>query len=239
MALTVAPRPPHSIVALVVVALALLAAFAAAILVLGALRRPAPPENGPLIVANGGQIRAVDVTEGTSRVIATLSHGGEHVTRSPDGRLVAFWRPGAAGDQLMTIGIEDQAQHGLVEGQTLRWAGCADTWSPDSRYLATEVTIGGTSRILIADTVTGDGRLLTGEGVVAPAPCGRPTAIGSPSRTARHAGTDLGRVRDRWIRQASGQRRSGWLPGRRTGSWSPDGAWIYFAADRSDPVEDA
>ena len=235
MALAVRPVPPRSIVVLGLVGLALLVAFAAAILVLGAVHRPAPPENGPLIVAVGDQLRAVDVASGTSRVIARVGEGGVHVSRSPDARLVAFWRSGAADDQLLTIGIDGQAEHRLAEGQTFKWVGCIDKWSPDSHYLASEVSVGGTSRILIADTVTGGGRLVTPEGVVAHCPLWSPDGQRiafahegtSGSRTLAVIGIDGTGMRD-----VSGDLAGLQVEGPDT--WSPDGTWIYFGAVRSD-----
>jgi Tol biopolymer transport system component len=231
---TVRPSTSRSIAALLLVGLALLVALAAAILVLGANHPPSPIENGPLVVAVGGQVRAVDVAAGTSRVIARVGEGGVHVSRSPDGRLVAFWRPGSASDQLMAIGIEGQGIHTLAEQQSVKWAGCVDTWSPDSRYLASEVIVGGISRIMVADTVTGDGRLVTPEGVVAHCPLWSPegkriafTLDTKPdSRTLAVLGVD-----------GSGMRViSGDLGGfqvDKPDTWSPDGAWIYFGAVRS------
>ena len=174
LAPAVLSSPTRSTAALWLVCLALLVAFAAAILLLGANRRPPAAENGPLVVADSGQVRTVDVAAGTSRVIARLGEGGAHVSRSPDGRLVAFWRPGAAADELVTIGIEGRGLHQLASKQYVTWAGCVDTWSPDSRYLASEVIVGGASRILIADTVTGDGRLVTPDRVVAHCPLWSP-----------------------------------------------------------------
>ena len=56
----------------------------------------------------------------------------------------------------------------------MAWGGCIDTWSPDSRYLATEVTVDDSSRILVADSATGTGRLVTPDGVVAHCPLWSP-----------------------------------------------------------------
>ena len=234
LAPVVQPSTPRSITALWLVGLALLITFAAAILVLGAHRRPPPIENGALVVADGGQVRAVDVADGTSRIIARLGEGGVHVNRSPDGRLVAFWRTGPAADQLMTMGIEGQGLHQLAEQQSVRWAGCVDAWSPDSRYLASEVITGGASRILIADTVTGDGRLVTPDGVVAHCPLWSPdgkriafTLETTPdSRNLAVAGVD-----GSGMRVVSGD--LGGFQVDKPDTWSPDGAWIYFGAVRS------
>src|SRR4029079_16773116 len=126
---------------------------------------------------DGGQVRTVDVADGTSRIIARLGEGGVHVSRSPDGRLVAFWRPGPAADELVTIGIDDRAIHQLASKLSVKWAGCVDSWSPDSRYLASEVSVGGASRILIVDTVTGDGHLATPGVVVAHCPLWSPDGV--------------------------------------------------------------
>lgn len=236
-ALTPAVRlsKPGSIAALWLVGLALLLAIAAAILVLGSNRRPSPIENGPLIVADGGQVRAVDVADGTSRIIARLGEGGVHVSRSPDGRLVAFWRPGLASDQLITIGIEGQGFHQLAEHQSVKLAGCEDTWSPDSRYLASEVIDGETSRILIADTVTGGARLATPDVVIAHCPLwspdGKQIAFTVETRLQGRTLAVLG-VDGSGMRIVSGDLHGFQVD--KPDTWSPDGAWIYFGAVRSD-----
>ena len=136
--------------------------------------------------------------------------------------------------ELVAIGIEGRGIHQLASQQSVKWAGCVDTWSPDSRYLASEVIVGGASRILVADTVTGDGRLVTPDSVVAHCPLWSPdgrriafTLETTPvSRNLAVAGVD-----------GSGMRVvSGDLDGfqvDKPGTWSPDGAWIYFAAVRS------
>ena len=126
------------------------------------------------------------------------------------------------------------ASTSLRRQQSVKWAGCVDTWSPDSRYLASEVIVGGASRILIADTVTGDGRLVTPDSVVAHCPLWSPdgrwiafTLETTPdSRNLAVAGVD-----GSGMRVVSGD--LGGFQVDKPETWSPDGAWIYFGAVRS------
>ena len=126
------------------------------------------------------------------------------------------------------------ASTSLRRQQHVKWAGCVDTWSPDSRYLASEVIVGGASRILIADTVTGDGRLVTPDRVVAHCPLWSPdgkriafTLETTPdSRTLAVIGVD-----GSGMRVVSGDLRG--FKVDKPDTWSPDGAWIYFGAVRS------
>jgi Tol biopolymer transport system component len=223
---------PRWMAAIGLVGLALLVAAATAMLLLGANPVPTP---GPLIVVVGGQVRAVDVAGGTSRVISRFGEGGVHVSRSPDGQLVAFWRPGIASDELVTVGVDGLGTQRLAEKQVVRWAGCIDAWSADSRYIASEVTVEGTSRIMVSDTVTGEGRLITPDGVVAHCPLWSPDGQWVAFTLERAP-----RVRELAVIGVDGEDMrivSGDLRGfqvQKPNSWSPDGAWIYFAAVRSD-----
>ena len=186
--------------------------------------------NGPLIVAVQGDIRAIDPATGTSRPVGLPTVGAEHVSRSPDGRLVAYWRSTSDGDELMVVGLEGGAPRRLAVELSIRWNGCLDSWSPDSRYIAAAVIVTGERRILVADTVTGSGRFVTPKGTLAHCPLWSPdgTWIAFTEETATSRTLDVIRI------DGSGMRViSGGLGGRDVSApdtWSPDGHWIYFDA---------
>ena len=122
----------------------------------------------------------------------------------------------------------------LAPERSVTWAGCVDTWSPDSRYVASEVKVDGAARILVADVATGDGRLVTPEGVVAHCPLWSPDSRSiafaeetpSGSRVLAIIGAD-----GTALRSVSGDLAGFAVDGPDT--WSPDGKWIYFSAGRS------
>jgi hypothetical protein len=206
----------------------LIAAF-----VIGRALTPKPiAVNGPLIVSVGGQLRTIDVETGQAGPIGVPGETAVHVSRSPDGRIVAFWRPDPDGDQLtfMDIAVGDRTMR--VQDVALKWGGCVDTWSADSRSLASEVTIDGVSRILVVDSRTGIGRVLTPPGVIAHCPLWSPDGgwIAFTRESAEGS-------RSLSIIQTDGSDQRAVSGGRLRvsgpDSWSPDGAWIYFDAERS------
>lgn len=223
------PTLPRSLLVLGIV-LVVLAALAAGVAIGGPARHAIPSVNGPLIVAVAGQLRAIDPVVGTSRPIGPPDARAEHVSRSPDGRLVAYWRSTSDNDQLMVVDLESGAPRRLVPEVSIRWNGCINTWSPDSRNIAAGVIVAGERRILVADTVTGNGRLVTPEGTLAHCPLWSPdgTLIAFIEETAISRTLDVIRSDGTDMRQISGD-----LGGRDVSApdtWSPDGQWIYFDA---------
>jgi Tol biopolymer transport system component len=230
--LALAPRfgsPVSQPIAIVGLAILLLLAAVAAIVITGALNRSVPLGNGPLIITLRGDLRAIDVDTGASRAVGPSGEGARHVSRSPDGRLIAYWKVDPSSEALTFIGIDGRGRRPVSEEHAVTWGGCIDTWSPDSRYLASEVTVGGTNRILVADSATATGRLLTPDGMVAHCPLWSPDGVwvaftqevkSGPAVLAviRTDGTGLHSV-------------SGDLGGAEVGgpnTWSADGTWIYF-----------
>lgn len=201
----------------------------AALVIAGALSRPIQTVNGPLVVAVRGELRAIDVATRASRPISQPGDFAEHVSRSPDGRVVAYWLAERTRDQLVFLGIDGQDRHAVDSGRDLTWGGCTDTWSPDSRYLASEVKLDGASRILVADSRTGQGRFVTPDGVIAHCPLwspdGRSIAFaeesGSGPTVLAVIGTD-----GTGLHQVSGDIGGADVAG--ANSWSEDGIWIYF-----------
>jgi len=208
-----------------------LVGLAAAIVIAGVLNRRGGSENGPLVVLAQGELRAIDVETGATRTILTLGEGAGHVSRSPDGRLIAYWKVDPGGDQLVFVGIDGLGERFVAQQQAMTWAGCVDNWSPDSRYLASEVKVDAVSRILIADSVTGTSRFVTPSGVVGHCPLWSPdgTSIAfaqeQPSGPGVLAiiGADGSDLHD-----VSGDIGGADVAG--ANSWSRDGIWIYFTS---------
>lgn len=220
------PRP-SAIVGLAI--LLLLAALAAAIVIAGAFNRSVPLGNGPLIITVRGELRAIDVETGSSHPIGQPGENVKHVSRSPDGRLIAYWKVDPGGEALTFIGIDGQGLRRVSQDRPVTWGGCIDTWSPDSRFLASEVAVDGTSRILVADSATGTGRLVTPDGVVAHCPLWSPDGrwiAFTQAVTSGPAILAIIRTDGTGIHGVSGDVGGAGVGGPNT--WSKDGTWIYF-----------
>ena len=138
----------------------------------GALNQVQPIQNGPLIVSMRGELQAIDVVDGSVRSILPPGDNANGVSRSPDGRLVAFWTVGGGQSHLWVIGVDGQDRRELASDLSLGWPDAIDVWSSDSRFLATEVILGGDARIIVADVVTGAARVVTPPGFSPTTPCG-------------------------------------------------------------------
>jgi Tol biopolymer transport system component len=205
----------------------LILATMVALAVVGALNRSI--QNGPLIVSMRGELQAIDVVDGSVRTILPPGDSAKGVSRSPDGRLVAFWTIGGGQSHLWLIGVDGRDRRELASDLSLGWTNGIDVWSSDSRFLATEVSLGSDARIIVADVVTGAARVVTPPGLIAHNP------LWSPD--------------DRWIaftEETNGMRSVAVIrtdgSGKRTISgdivgvagpdtWSTDGTWIYFDAN--------
>jgi hypothetical protein len=111
--------------------------------------------------------------------------------------------------------------------------GCIDTWSPDLRYMATEVTIASSHRILIADLTTGTGRLLTSDGMVGQCPLWSPDGRWVAFTEDQRSGADPGRHLDRRHRPPRRKRRhigGDGVAGPNT--WSEDGPGSFHDGQR-------
>jgi TolB protein len=154
------------------------------------------------------------------------------VSRSPDGRLIAYWQVDAGGEALTFMGIDGRDLRTVSEERAVTWGGCIDTWSPDSRYLASEVTVDGTNRILMADSATLTGRLLTPDGMVAHCPLWSPDG-GSVAftREVKSGPAVLAVIRTdgTGLHDVSGDLGGAGVGGPNT--WSADGGWIYFTTE--------
>jgi hypothetical protein len=218
-----APRP----FAPMAIALVVLAALLALLAVAGALRRTDTPVNGPLVVSVGGQLQAIDPTSGAVRPMLPAGERVEGVTRSPDGRVVTFWTEDAGRSRLFVLGIDGRDRRELAQDLSVRWDSAIDVFSPDSRFLATEVTIDGRPRILVADTVTGAARLITPDGTGAHNPLWSPDGRWLAFSTTTETTDRLMLIRS----DGTGMRPLAEDAGG-PDTWSPDGRWVYFVGEK-------
>lgn len=207
----------------------LILALVAGLVVVGALNRPTPLGSGPLIVSIKGQLEAIDPVGGSARPILPSGVMAEGVSRSPDGRLATFWINEPGRSQLFAVGVDGEDRRELGSGLAVTWSPSIDTWSPDSRFLATEVTLGGTSRILIVDSKQGTARLLTPPSVAAHNPLWSPdgqTVVFSRDASTGHTLSVIN-ADGSLMHDLSGLMG---LDVNGPDTWSPDGRWIYFGA---------
>jgi TolB protein len=213
------------------VGLALLLMLAALIALVGASREP-PLGNGALVLEVNGQLRAVNLDEGTAR---TISIGGDEparVSRSRDGRQLAYWRSNPRGDQLVVMNIDGSDRRRVAADLPITAAGGIAVWSPDSRHLAVEVETGGQSRIAVVDITSGSGIFVTSPAFGAHWPLWSPAGDRIAFNQDSEAGAEMAIVRADGIGDT--QVLAADLQGEQIGganSWSPDGAWIYFGTD--------
>jgi hypothetical protein len=214
---------PMGIVGLVIL---LILASLAALFVAGALNRFLPIHNGPLIVSIHGQLQAIDVADGSVQRILPPGDTAQGVSRSPDGRLVTFWTIGGGRSHLYVVDVDGQNRHELASDLSLGWTDAVDTWSSDSRFLATEVTLGGLARIVVADVDTGAARVVTPTGFAAHNPLWSPDDrwIAFTSQSGNVRSLALIRTDGSDMRTLSGNIVNVGGPD----TWSPDGVWIYF-----------
>jgi Tol biopolymer transport system component len=206
----------------------LLLATLVALAIIGALSRVQPIPNGPLVVAIYGELKAVDTDDGFVRPILPPGELVRGVSRSPDGRLVAFWSTGNESE-LSVVGVDGQARRELASDLGLGWTDSIDTWSSDSRFLATEVLLDGITRIVVADVTSGAARVVTPPGVIAHSPLWSPDDrwIAFTQEMGAISSLAIIRVDGSGMRTVSGNVVGVGGPD----TWSPDGAWIYFDSD--------
>src|SRR4051812_20316142 len=127
------------------VALVVLALVAGAVIV-GALNRHPLAGNGLVVVSFKGQLEAVDPVDGSSRPILGAGEQAEGVSRSPDGRHLTFWTRDGVRSRLFAVGVDGRGRRELAGDLSMTWNDSIDTWSSDSRSIATEVTMDGQTR---------------------------------------------------------------------------------------------
>ena len=217
-------RSARTLGLVILLALATLLALA----IVGSMNRS--NRNGPLIVSIRGELQAIDVDDGSVRAILPAGDYARGVSRSPDGRLVAFWTIGDGQSHLYVIGVDGRDRRELASDLRLGWKDSIDVWSSDSRFLATEVQLDSDQgRIIVADVVTGAARVVTPPGLLAHSP------LWSPDDRWIAFMEETGEVRSLAVIRTDGSDKrtiSGDLV--RVGgpdTWSPDGTWIYFDSD--------
>ena len=208
----------------------LILATMVALAVVGALNRVQPIRNGPLIVSINGELQAIDVVDGSVRTMLPPGDGAKGVSRSPDGRLVAFWTISGGQSHLWVIGVDGRDRRELASDLSLGWTNAIDVWSSDSRFLATEVRLDGEeARIIVADVVTGSARPVTPRGLLAHSP------LWSPDDRLIAFTEEASGMRSLAVIRTDGSSKrtiSGDLVGvAGPDTWSPDGTWVYFDAN--------
>ncbi len=205
----------------------LILATMAAIAIVGAIDRVQPIQNGPIVVSIGGELRVIDAPGGPVR---TLDLGGDDahgVSRSPDGRLVTFWTVDGDRSRLYVVGVDGTERRELGSNLSLGWTDRIDTWSSDSRFLATEASLDGEpARIVLVDMATGEARAVTPRGVSAHDPLWSPDGRWIAFAEEADGIRSLAVIRT----DGSGKRTVSGDVARVGGpdTWSPDGTWIYF-----------
>ncbi len=212
------------------IVLLLVLALAVAVVIVGALNRHPLGGNGLLVVSVKGQLEAIDPASGSSRAILAADEEAEGVSRSPDGRLATFWIHDGARSRLFAIGIDGRDRRELASDLSVTWNASIDTWSSDSRFLATEVTLEGRARVLLVEVATGAARPVTPAGVVAHNPLWSPDDqwIAFTPETPTGRGLSVIRTDGTRMHDIGGNLRGLDVAGPDT--WSPDGEWIYFGA---------
>ncbi len=202
----------------------------AGLIIVGALHRTTPFGNGPLVVSVRGELQTIDPVSGSVRRLGRLDEAAEGVSRSPDGTLATFWLRGNDRDRLFAIDLADGERRELVADVSMQWDPSIDTWSPDSRSLATEVTLDGIARILIVDVASGAARAVTPPDVTAHNPLWSPDGrwIAFTPELRGHRGLSIIRSDGTDLHDVAGDLHGLTVAGPDT--WSPDG-WIYFSAD--------
>jgi Tol biopolymer transport system component len=224
--ITTSPAVSRRVILVATVCLLMLA-LAAGLLIVGALRQPTPLGNGLLLVSAKGQLEAIDPTSGSAQPILPASEKVEGVSRSPDGRVATFWINGTDRSRLFAIGVDGRDRHELAKDLSVTWNPSIDTWSWDSRFLATEVNLDGQARILVVDVATGAARAITPPTVAAHNPLWSPDGLSvafSRDTATRHT---LSAVHV----DGSGMQDLKGIDGidvNGPDTWSPDGQWIYF-----------
>ena len=232
--------------ALLLLALLVLAVVATAIFV-GSRRPPGLGFDDPLLVSRGGAVLAIDA-DGTER--ATIIKADSPIvglSRSPDGRTMAFWTTTPTGHQFEVAGVDGSDRRRLGADLQLAWGGCIDVWSPDSSRVAAQVSVDGTPAILVADLEDEHVRVVRPTDGVAECPLWSPGGDLLAFANVRTAGSTL----EVMAPDGSAARRvaggSDGLVVSGANSWSSDGKWIYFDAGdgsgnaiyRADPASGA
>ena len=223
------PVPAGGLAFLVLV---LMVALLASVIAVGV--RPSPfGVRDPLIVSRAGELLAIDVDGDRIASILRADAAIAGVSRSPDGRRVAFWTATPGGHQLEVAHIDGSGRRQIAPHVQLTWTGCIDVWSTDSRRLASEVRVGDEPALLVVDVQSGAAHQVRPPDGVAQCPLWSPDGrwlafahvVGGQPALAVIGADGAGFRR---IAGGDALRVAG------ANSWSPDGEWIYFDAAADD-----
>lgn len=229
------PRLAPRLTQLLLVVLLLLMLAVVAIGAASTVRRAL--SNGEVIVASGAELLAIDPGTGASRSLLTGNGRVFGVSRSDDGRFIAFWTDTGSGTTLEVTDRTGSERRRLAANVIPRPVGLGqiDVWSPDRRSLAAGVLVAGQSRILVVDIASGDGEIVGPSGAANPlwSPDGQLLAFSYP--TGPKTVVAVMHADGSGVRDISGD--LGELSASGANNWSPDGAWVYFGAQRHNFAE--
>ena len=222
---------PRQLALIALIGLLLLATIAW-IAIVASRTNPGPLGNGVVVISVAGRLTTIDVDSGASSPIGLPGDRDLHVSRSPDGQFLAYWQPDPDGDRLYRARIDGTGVFRLAGDRRVAMDECIDAWSPDSRSIATEVTVDRVSRILLVDARTGTSRFLTPDDVVARCPIWSPDGawVAFQNATADRSDIDVIRADGSGMRSLTSNLIGFQADGPDT--WSPEG-WIYFGAEGS------
>jgi hypothetical protein len=194
------------------------------LITLGAGQQDRPAPGGPaglLMIADAGGLDGVDPRDGTVVHLLPSTFNVHTVSRSPDGRLVAFRIRDQTGEHYGLMSTDGTLRRSAAPDVTVEPGSCNDSWSPDSLRLVAGVRPVGSStgRILVIEAGTGEGYFVTPPSIDASCP------IWSPDGQSIAYTTGAGALET--VRRDGSAVRSVADPAGGATSWSSDG-WIYW-----------
>lgn len=184
-------------------------------------REPAGGQTGLLVVVTNGELETIDVRDGSTNELLPPATVVSAVSRSPDGRLLAFRIGEGSGDHYEVMATDGTGRRPVATDLTFEGDSCHDVWSPDSRFLVTGVDVvgGNKGRIVVIDVSSGEARFVTPETEQAGCPIWSPDG-----QWIAYTTSDL--VLERVRADGTGSERLATDAGG-AASWSDDG-WIYW-----------
>ena len=145
-------------------------------LVGGSSREPPGGPTGLLVVVQNGGLEAIDIRDNSTTELLPPATHASAVSRSPDGRLLAFRVHEYSGDHYEVMGTDGTGRRRVAADLTVEGEVCRDNWSPDSRFLVTGADVAGGSkgRIVVIDIASGKERFVTRDTIQAGCPIWSP-----------------------------------------------------------------
>jgi hypothetical protein len=184
-------------------------------------REPPGGPTGVLVVVTNGGLAAIDIRDNSTTELLPPATLVSAVSRSPDGRLLAFRAREGSGDHYEVMATDGTGRRRVATDLTIEGMSCNDVWSRDSRFLVTGVDVVGGSkgRIVVIDIASGEARFVNPEATQAGCPVWSPDGDWIAYRTSTGV---LERVRP----DGTATARIATNVGGAT-SWSDDD-WIYW-----------